>query len=896
MRVRLGLKGFRVSSRDGTVRQFSWWPLLLLVGTPVFCVGVQLFQSERLVRNYVSRARHDPALIGSAARVFLHVNGKTLENLLFARPEHHESALPTLRLVVGNNTFDDMQRALSAGDPTLGHDPGGNKPWFDAYLFDEHDTLKDVKICLRGQGVWHHLPQKPSLRIKVAKGDVDDGMRYMELSRPEDVLALKNWLPDRIGNEALGLLSDQGRHVRLFVNGKYRGVYLQTMRPGESLALHNGRMPGAFFKGDFRDDLWTNLEAWKIDGEDSPGNRAHFQRFLDALAAEPSPASQEALARTVDLEVFARWAALMVGTGSVHTDHEHNHLYFLCTNQGRLEAFPWDANSFGMHVTPDVDVDMVLFPLMDRATRNPLWVHRRNQHLWALLQGPLEPTAFAARVDAELVKLYPDLAADVNLNSIEFTHAGLAVYPWSVLDIPDKVEELKDYARTRHAFLRDYLGDARVAVEADPEVPGRSKVTVFGRAGVRVSRADGRPPVTDAWPGDPTLLLPGLSEALSEYTKFTFDRGFPGRYHYAEPAPLVYTVEAPPEALRFSHALSGAPVQPTSAPAPARAARSLHPGSLSAPRTEDVVLGPGVLELTEDLTTDVGQRLRIRAGTTVRLAAGVGIYAHGQTLVEGTAEAPVVVEPLEEAPWACFGVAGEATRGSRFEYLRLHGGSTGTDGSVRFKGMFSVYGCPDVALRGCWFGRNHLGDDAVNLGESRIRVEDCVWEDSRSDALDLDMCRGSVRACRWIRSGNDGLDLMTCTLEVSECSFSGSGDKGVSVGEATRLVLSDCRVSDCHIGMELKDDCRALVYRTDFVGNRVTLNAYQKKWLYPGGGRGALVDCTISGSRKSDVSLKRRTRLYLLRTEVADADAGGRLESVEALPQEYAELLDRVRQ
>ena len=891
MRVRLGLRGFRVTGADGTVRQFSWWPMLLLVGTPVFCVGVQLFQSEKLVRNYVSKARHDPALIGSAVRVFLHVNGKTFENLLYAKPEHHESELPTLRLLVGNNTLDDMQRALVRGDPQLPtHDPGGVKPYFGAWLFDAKDALKEVKVCLRGQGVWHHMPQKPSIRIRVKKSDVDDGLRYLELSRPEDVLGLKNWLPDRIGREELGLLSDQGQHVRLFINGKYRGVYLQTMRPGESLALRNGRMPGSFFKGDFRDDLWTDLDAWKIAGEDSPAARAHFRRFIAALAEAPSAESWDRLEALVDMEVFARWAALMVGTGSVHTDHEHNHLFFLCSNQGRLEAFPWDANSFGMHVTSDVNVDMVLFPLMDRATRNPRWVHRRNQHLWDLVQGPLAPEALGRRIDAEVARMRPDLEADVNLNSIEFTHAGLAVYPWSVLDLDDKVAELKAYAWRRHVFLSDYLGDARVSVEPDPERPGASRVTVFGRVGVRVRRVDGGPLLSDAWPGDPGLLLPGLSEELTEYDKFNFDRGFPGRYHYAQPAPLVYRVDAPPQALRFSHALSGAPVTPSALPAAPLAARSLHPGALSVPPRNDVVLGPGVVELREDLVTASGQRLRVRSGTRIRLHPGVGIYAHGQTLVEGTPSEPVILEPAGDAPWACFGVAGATTRASRFEYMRVHGGSVGSDGSVRFKGMFSVYDCDDVVLRGCWFGANAIGDDTVNLGESTVRVENCVWEDSRSDALDLDMCRGSVRDCRWLRSGNDGLDMMTCTLTVEGCSFVGSGDKGISVGEGTRIVIRDCVVERCEKGMELKDDCRALVYRTAFRGNQLAINAYQKKWLYPGGGRGALVDCSVTDSVEIDVSLKQRTSLLLVDTPIAAADAGGRLQRSDALPPEWVAL------
>ena len=39
-------------------------------------------------------------------------------------------------------------------------------------------------------------------------------------------------------------------HVRVFVNGRYYGVYDRNIRPGESALVANGRLPGTLFKGD----------------------------------------------------------------------------------------------------------------------------------------------------------------------------------------------------------------------------------------------------------------------------------------------------------------------------------------------------------------------------------------------------------------------------------------------------------------------------------------------------------------------------------------------------------------------------------------------------------------------------------------------------------------------
>ena len=73
------------------------------------------------------------------------------------------------------------------------------------------------------------------------------------------------------------------------------------------------------------------------------------------------------------------FGALMIVTGSVHTGGWHNHLYFLCSNQGRIEAIPWDCNAYGIFADSDVPPDVVKHPVMDMITRDPRWVHRRNQ-------------------------------------------------------------------------------------------------------------------------------------------------------------------------------------------------------------------------------------------------------------------------------------------------------------------------------------------------------------------------------------------------------------------------------------------------------------------------------------------------------------------------------------
>ena len=99
------------------------------------------------------------------------------------------SNIPTYKLDVLEGTLNQMQTALENGDSKLGHDDGGNKPYFKASLSLDDQEIQRAKICLRGSMPWHHDFAKPSLRIKIKKADHRGGARYVELTRPEDSLA-----------------------------------------------------------------------------------------------------------------------------------------------------------------------------------------------------------------------------------------------------------------------------------------------------------------------------------------------------------------------------------------------------------------------------------------------------------------------------------------------------------------------------------------------------------------------------------------------------------------------------------------------------------------------------------------------------------------------------------
>ncbi|MBI3924391.1 MAG: CotH kinase family protein [Armatimonadetes bacterium] len=885
----------------GRGRSISWLRLLLPpVLTVVFLLAglvlsihrdhVWVGDSAELIRNF-SRLDHPAARQAAwrvaqvAGRAFWQVQRATLINLFAADFPPRESPLPTLQLWIPDEAVDAMVDAANYGSPELGHEPGGDRPYMEAFFLDETGRIQEGKASFRGVSYWHRMPEKPSFRVRIRKEDMEKsrGHRYVELQRPEDTLAFKATLSETVARE-LGLVASRSEPVRLILNGKYRGVYLRTYRPGEQLALLHGRLPGVFFKGDRFDQqsLWADRSGWAAYPPDVPEpQNAVLDELLETVrgwrSGQPGPV---ALARLLDLESYARWAALVIAAGSTHVDDHHNHVYFYSPYAGKLEPAVWDLNGYGSLDGHDLDVNVVFNQLYFMVMHDPAWVHRRNVWLYEIVQGAGSREAAKRLLDAHFETAGADLRSDPHLAEIrrvfdqphlreelpQNMQQRLYYLPDAVTDLEQRRSELLSWVAARNQRILEFLEDSRVAVQATPR---GSVVAVFGSVAVRAEQ-----------PGKPSrLLFPAI--------------GMPemrGPRAVLPAAPMFYELGAPPNQLRFFNAVTGAALRPESAlPAARSVPRPIRLSPLPAQGT--VSLGPGDVHLTRDLVVGPGQTLRIAPGTTLRLAPGVNLYSRGRVEAMGTEEAPIQVRGLDPGrPWGCFGLVGPATRGSRLRHVKLEGGSPGRFEGVEFLGQFSVYGCPDLRLEQCTFGTNPVGDDAVNLGDSAIEILGCRWQGAAFDGLDLDQCRGTLQDCRWSASGNDGLDLMASRVQVRNCRFEGSGDKGISAGEGSTALVSDSLFQACKIGLQTKDGSRVRVDDSRFLGNEIAVDAYRKKVFYQMGGQALLSRCRLEGSQEADLRLDAFSRLWLRTTAARlPVDNQGLVELVSTPPAFWTE-------
>ena len=240
--------------------------------------------------------------------------------------------------------------------------------------------------------------------------------------------------------------------------------------------------------------------------------------------------------------------------------------------------------------------------------------------------------------------------------------------------------------------------------------------------------------------------------------------------------------------------------------------------------------------------------------------------------------------PVGPDPFACRAF----TRARGLDYV-------GEDGDLRDPLVSPIHadlaGLPPLFLQ---VGQVDLTrDDAVTLALSTVRVLGCTFEDVPSDGLDLDRCVGTIVGSTWRNCGNDGLDLMESRVRVEGSRFTRCGDKGISVGEASSILLTGSKITDCKMGLQTKDASAALVVDSSLLRNGVGLHAYMKKWSYGYGGTALLLRSRIESSRVQGVSIEGRPSLFVSESQVDSIGVGKeRVHEVKELPAQWAKLLD----
>lgn len=232
------------------------------------------------------------------------------------------------------------------------------------------------------------------------------------------------------------------------------------------------------------------------------------------------------------------------------------------------------------------------------------------------------------------------------------------------------------------------------------------------------------------------------------------------------------------------------------------------------------------------------QNVIVKPGTEFLLGPGTSVF-FGNAALNGTAGSPIKFRRLindKEFGAVVFENAALVT----IEHIEISGGSGLKLGTRMYSGQLNFQNISRLSINHC-----KAGDSSTNFDDNlhlvyvdKFELKNCTIYNSPSDGIDIDISKGSILRLVVTSSGNDGLDLMSSDIEIHNSKFQNNGDKGLSVGERTKVHVTDSFFAKNSIGLEVKD---ASVAKLDTVSvfdqNKLDVNLYKKNWRFGGGGK-----------------------------------------------------------
>jgi len=132
---------------------------------------------------------------------------------------------------------------------------------------------------------------------------------------------------------------------------------------------------------------------------------------------------------------------------------------------------------------------------------------------------------------------------------------------------------------------------------------------------------------------------------------------------------------------------------------------------------------------------------------------------------------------------------------------------------------------------------NIHAEDAINIISSTFVINGINISNSKSDGIDIDFSNGKIVNAKISnigeRGGGDGVDISGSKVSVSDSYFEQIDDKSVSIGEGSRVELSNLKIFNSGYGVVAKDDSYADLNDVFFSSiKNVALMTYIKKSEY----------------------------------------------------------------
>lgn len=725
--------------------------------------------------------------------------------------------------------------------------------WVNATL-TENDTVRDVKLRLKGDWLDHLRGDKWSFRVKLKDQQAWRGLRTFSLHTPAARYYLHEWLLHQYWQDQ-GVLTTRYDLVEVIINGKSRGIYAYEEHFEKQLIEAQRRREGPIVKFS-EEGFWASI-ARQLNhhgfvrpgsnySAENPANAPLIAFQQEELLADTAQARllRQALSlleqyrlgtvptsSIFDLDLLARYYAGCDLFNAYHGIVWHNQRFYYNPITAKLEPIGFDGFA---------DAPSRRYHFLAEGS-----LHREAPESTSLPAFLLQDTAFIASYLSVLEELSRPEAWETFFTTHE---AGwTARLQWLQLEFPNYQAAATTFAE-EVAFVRSHLLPFRENVLRSYRAPDGTVLLENTHTLPVVIQGYGSGPDYPTRQLEDPLWLPAgpVRSRLGKIQNSTAPLPFRSIDFWDKQAlafqetPRFTPVSLPSQAKYLFLQIPGwdtllsAPINTIAPPELVQTAgQAYQDGSraIDFPKLQwdslqrQIKIPTGEHYFRQDLIIPKGYELLIAAGATINLEQGAAIISYGAVRALGEEEQPIFIQSKDSSGQGLQvlqSTVASVLRGVVFRNLRsLRKGDWQLTGAVTFYESA-------VEIVACRFLDNQ-SEDALNIVRSEFRMTNSLIQNTSSDGLDADFCKGTVEQSSFRQTANDGVDFSGSIITLEKVTMEGCGDKGISAGEASDITVNDARIVDCNIGMASKDQSTLYVRRSTLSNCVQGMTVFQKK-------------------------------------------------------------------
>ncbi len=214
---------------------------------------------------------------------------------------------------------------------------------------------------------------------------------------------------------------------------------------------------------------------------------------------------------------------------------------------------------------------------------------------------------------------------------------------------------------------------------------------------------------------------------------------------------------------------------------------------------------PGTWKVKHPLIIPKKYSLKIPAGTILNFIENGSLISFGPIHLQGTEQSPIILDGTDTT-WKGIAVI-ESPQPSNWSHVIIRKTKGVHLGEWSLKGGVNFYKS-DINISNSKLTSNE-SEDALNIIHSKFLLDNILIENTVSDGFDSDFSEGTVKNSyfRNIGSagGGDAIDVSGSQIIVENTQFKEISDKGLSVGERSKMIAKNLKMTEIGVGAATKD-------------------------------------------------------------------------------------------